>query len=404
MQNLKFCSWPSQKNCFGMEVIMKKKIVVVWMSAVLCALMLVGCGTGKNEDLVEEIETVNEENKLSAADDTAGNTETETDTERREPSASESDKEENAGASQETQGAPGGTIRIGSLKGPTSMGLVYLMEQARRGGTVNSYEFIMTAAADELLPAMLSGELDIALIPANLASVLYNRAEGDVSVIDINTLGVLYAVSGDETIEEIKDLKGKTVYMTGKGTTPDYVMQYLLKENGLAAADLTLEYKSEATEVAAMLTEVPEAVGVLPQPFVTAACAQNEKLSVVLDLTKQWAAVQGEGGSSLVTGVTVVRNGFLTEEPEAVDTFLEEHAASAAYANEHVEETAQLVAEAGIIDKAAVAAKALPECNITYIDGEDMKTALSGYLEVLWEQDPAAVGGGLPGDGFYYVK
>lgn len=383
---------------------MKKKTVVVWVGAVLCALMLAGCGTGKNGDPVEETETVNEENNLSAADDTAGNAETEADTGQSEPSAAESDKEENVGAGQETQAAPGGAIRIGSLKGPTSMGLVYLMEQAERGETVNSYEFTMTAAADELLPAMLSGELDIALIPANMASVLYNKAEGDVSVIDINTLGVLYAVSGDETIEGMKDLKGKTVYMTGKGTTPDYVMQYLLKENGLTAADLTLEYKSEATEVAAMLTEIPEAVGVLPQPFVTAACVQNEKLAVVLDLTKQWAAVQGEGGSSLVTGVTVVRNGFLTEEPEAVDAFLEEHAASAAYANEHVEETAQLVAEAGIIDKAAVAAKALPECNITYIDGEEMKTALSGYLEVLWEQDPAAVGGGLPGDGFYYVK
>ncbi len=383
---------------------MKKKTVVVWVGAVLCALMLAGCGTGKNGDPVEETETVNEENNLSAADDTAGNAETEADTGQSEPSAAESDKEENVGAGQETQAAPGGAIRIGSLKGPTSMGLVYLMEQAEWGETVNSYEFTMTAAADELLPAMLSGELDIALIPANMASVLYNKAEGDVSVIDINTLGVLYAVSGDETIEGMKDLKGKTVYMTGKGTTPDYVMQYLLKENGLTAADLTLEYKSEATEVAAMLTEIPEAVGVLPQPFVTAACAQNEKLAVVLDLTKQWAAVQGEGGSSLVTGVTVVRNGFLTEEPEAVDAFLEEHAASAAYANEHVEETAQLVAEAGIIDKAAVAAKALPECNITYIDGEEMKTALSGYLEVLWEQDPAAVGGGLPGDGFYYVK
>ena len=192
--------------------------------------------------------------------------------------------------------------------------------------------------------------------------------------------------------------------MTGKGTTPDYVMQYLLKENGLTAADVTLEYKSEAAEVAAMLAEMPEAVGVLPQPFVTAACAQNDKLSVVLDLTKQWAAVQEEGGSSLVTGVTVVRNALLTEDPAAVELFMEEHAASAAYANEHVEETAQLVAAAGIIDKAPVAAKALPECNITYIDGEEMKTALSGYLQVLWEQDPESVGGGLPGDGFYYVK
>lgn len=215
------------------------------------------------------------------------------------------------------------------------MGLVYLMDQAGKGESANQYEFTMTAAADELLPAMLSGELDIVLIPANMASVLYNRAEGDVSVIDINTLGVLYAVSGNKQIKEMKDLKGRTVYMTGKGTTPDYVMQYLLKENGLTAADVTLEYKSEAAEVAAMLAEMPEAVGVLPQPFVTAACAQNDKLSVVLDLTKQWAAVQEEGGSSLVTGVTVVRNALLTEAPAAVELFMEEHAASAAYANEH---------------------------------------------------------------------
>lgn len=181
-------------------------------------------------------------------------------------------------------------------------------------------------------------------------------------------------------------------------------MQYLLKENGLTAADMTMEYKSEATEVAAMLAETPDAVGVLPQPFVTAACAQNEKLSVVMDLTEQWAAVQGENGSSLVTGVTVVRKGFLTDYPDAVEQFMEEHADSAAYANEHVEETAGLVAAAGIIEKAEVAAKAIPECNITYIDGEKMKTALSGYLTVLWDQNPESVGGGLPGEDFYYIK
>ena len=276
------------------------------------------------------------------------------------------------------------------------------MEQAEKKETVNRYEFTMTAAADELLPAMLSGDLDIVLIPANVASVLYNKAEGDVAVIDINTLGVLYMVSGNDKIKNMEDLKGQAIYMTGKGTTPDYVMQYLLKENGLMTADVTMEYKSEAAEVAAVLAGTPDAVGVLPQPFVTAACTQNEKLSVVMDLTEQWASVQGEGGSSLVTGVTVVRKGFLDQNPEAVEQFMEEHAASASYANEHVEETSELVAAAGIIDKADVAVKAIPECNITYIDGEEMETALSGYLAVLWEQDPASVGGGLPGEDFYY--
>lgn len=283
------------------------------------------------------------------------------------------------------------------------MGLVYLMDQADKGEAANNYEFKMVATADELLPSMISGDLDIVLVPANVASVLYNKTEGAVSVIDINTLGVLYMVSGDDTIQNMEDLKGRTVYLTGKGTTPDYVLQYLLKENGLAQ-DVSLEYKSEATEVAAVLTETPDVVGVLPQPYVTAACAQNENLSVVLDLTKEWATVQGEGGSSLVTGVTVVRNAFLEENKAAVDKFLEEHAASADFTNGHVEEAAELVAAAGIIEKAPVAAKAMPKCNITYIDGTDMKTALSGYLEVLFEQDASSVGGSLPNDDFYYVK
>lgn len=294
-------------------------------------------------------------------------------------------------------------VRIGSLKGPTSMGLVYLMDRAEKNETDNHYEFTMTAAADELLPSMVSGDLDIVLVPANVASVLYNKTNGGVSVIDINTLGVLYMVSGDDAIHNMGDLKGRTVYLTGKGTTPDYVLQYLLKENGLTA-DVSLEYKSEAAEVAAVLTETPEAIGVLPQPYVTAACMQNENLSVVLDLTQEWASLQGEDGSRLVTGVTVVRKAFLEEHKQAVERFMEEHAYSTDYANEHVEEAAELVAAAGIIEKAPVAAKAMPKCNITYIDGTDMKTALSGYLEVLFEQDASSVGGSLPGDDFYYIN
>ena len=294
-------------------------------------------------------------------------------------------------------------ISVGSLKGPTSMGLVYLMSQSEKGETANNYTFTMAAAADELLPKMISGEIDIALVPANVASVLYQKTEGGVCVIDINTLGVLYMVSGDDSIQAMEDLKGKTVYLTGKGTTPDYVLQYLLTENDLSTDDVTLEYKSEATEVVAVLAENPEAVGVLPQPFATVAGMQNETLSVVMDLTAEWTAVQGEGASSLVTGVTVVRNEFLKENPEAVAAFLKEHQASAAYANENVEEAAELVVDYGIIEKAPVAVKAMPYCNITYIDGKDMKTALSGYLEVLYGQDPSSVGGSLPADDFYYI-
>ena len=376
---------------------MKKKAVAVMLSIALSVAMLVGCGGNGSAEVADDATTVEDSGQSEDADEdedqeVAGAAQQEED---------EADNEESQDVAADDYEAV--DIKIGSLKGPTSMGLVYLMDQAEKNEAANNYEFKMVATADELLPSMISGDLDIVLVPANVASVLYNKTEGAVSVIDINTLGVLYIVSGDDTIQSMEDLKGRTVYLTGKGTTPDYVLQYLLKENGLTG-DVSLEYKSEATEVAAVLTETPEVVGVLPQPYVTAACAQNENLAVVLDLTKEWASVQGEGGSSLVTGVTVVRNAFLEENKAAVDKFLEEHAASADFANEHVEEAAELVAAAGIIEKAPVAAKAMPKCNITYIDGTDMKTALSGYLEVLFEQDASSVGGSLPSDDFYYIR
>ncbi len=294
-------------------------------------------------------------------------------------------------------------VRVGSLKGPTSMGLVHLMEQDEAGTAANDYDFTMVAAADELLAKVVSGDLDIALVPANVSSVLYNKTSGGISVIDINTLGVLYIVASDDSIQSMTDLKGRTIYLTGKGTTPDYVLHYLLSANGLSESDITLEYKSEATEVAAVLKEQPDAIGLLPQPFVTAACAQNEALKIVLDLTGEWQAVQGESGSQLVTGVTIVRNEFLENQPDAVDAFLEEHKASADFANDNPDEASELIAKLGIIEKAPVAKKALPYCNITCIAGEDMKAALSGYLQVLFDQDPKSVGGKLPEDAFYYI-
>ena len=295
------------------------------------------------------------------------------------------------------------TVRIGGLKGPTTLGLLSLQEKTTNGEAKEDYEFSMMTAADEILPLMIKGELDIALLPANVASVLYNKTNGGISVIDINTLGVLYMVSGDSSIDEITDLKDKTIYLTGKGTTPDYVLHYILTENGFTESDYTLEYKSEATEVAAVLAENPDAIGLLPQPFVTAACAQNEALSVVLDMNEQWAVVQGEGGSRLVTGVTVVRNEFLEENEKAVKNFLAEHEESTKNINEDVEHAASLAVEAGIIAKEPIAKKAIPNCNITYIDGEEMKQALSGYLNVLFEQDASSVGGALPADDFYYI-
>lgn len=294
-------------------------------------------------------------------------------------------------------------VRVGSLKGPTSMGIVSLMEKAEAKETAWDYEFVMATAADELLAQVIGGNLDIAMVPANVSSVLYNKTEGAISVIDINTLGVLYVVECREDIQSIADLKGQTIYLTGKGTSPDYVLQHLLLENGLTTDDVTLEYKSEATEVVSVLSQDDAAIGLLPQPFVTSACIQNENLRIALDLTEEWESLQEETGSSLVTGVTIVRNEFLEENPEAVTDFLQEHEASAAYTNEKPEEAAKLIEAKGIVAKAPIAQKAIPYCNITCITGEDMKQALEGYLQVLYDMAPASVGGALPAEDFYYI-
>lgn len=293
-------------------------------------------------------------------------------------------------------------VRVGALKGPTTIGLLQLMAEAEAGNTEDTYAFTMAVGADELTPLLAKGELDIALLPANVAAVLYQRMESGIRVLDINTLGVLYVVSQNGDIGSMQDLRGRTIYLTGRGTTPDYVLQYLLEKHGIAQEEVTLDYRAEAVEVAALLAENPDAAGLLPQPFATAACAQNKALSVRLSLTEEWDRVQGENGSRLVTGVTVVRTEFLAENPEAVARFLEAHAVSAAYAQEQTAETAALCVKAEIIAREEVAEKAVPLCNIACITGEEMQQALSGYLSVLYELNPEAVGGSLPDNAFYY--
>lgn len=292
-------------------------------------------------------------------------------------------------------------VRVASLKGPTSIGLASFMGNVDSLGLNNTYTFTIATAADEILPSVIKGETDIALVPANVAAVLYNKTEGGVSVIDINTLGVLNVVTGDESIQSFADLAGKTVYMTGKGATPEYAMNFLLGKAGIAD-QVTLEFKSEPTEVVQAISADTTAVGVLPQPFATAACVKNDALKSVIDLTDVWAA-SVDDGSQFLTGVTVVRNDFLAEHPEAVAEFIAQQTASVDAANADPAGVAPLVVQAGIIDAEPVAAKAIPGCHLVCITGEEMKTALSGYLQTLFDSDPTSVGGALPADDFYFL-
>lgn len=295
-------------------------------------------------------------------------------------------------------------VHVASLKGPTSIGLVQFMDQAARGETDNEFDFAISAAADEIVPKVIQGDVDIALVPANVASVLYNKTEGAVQVIDINTLGVLSVVTGDASVTSFGDLAGHTVYMTGKGTTPEYVMNYLLERAGLTG-QVTLEFKSEPTEVLSALLADPSAVGVLPEPFKTAAIAKSEgSLSVPVSLTDAWDELAGDTGSRLLTGVTVVRRAFAEEHPEAVAEFLSCHAASVEAVNAAPADWAQAVVDAGIVDNATIAEKAIPGCMLVCQTGKDMKAALGGYLQVLADADASAVGGKLPADDFYYME
>lgn len=290
-------------------------------------------------------------------------------------------------------------VRVGGLKGPTSMGLLCMNDGDKTEG---NYDITMATAADELLPMMIKGELDIALVPVNVAAILYNKTEGGVSVIDVNTLGVLYVVTSNDSIQSIADLGGQTVYLTGKGTMPEYTFKYLLDKNGIAD-EVKLEFKSEPTEVAAILAEDDSAVGLLPQPFVTAACMQNENLKVAFGLSDEWDKAAGDDGSAMVTGVTVVRNQFLSEHPNEVKTFLSDHAMSADEINADPEKGAALAVEAGIVAKEPIAKKAIPNCSIVCITGDKMKEMISGYLQVLFDADASSVGGKLPGEEFYYI-
>ena len=293
------------------------------------------------------------------------------------------------------------TARIAALKGPTAMGLVKLMSDAPSSANGPLYDFTLAGSADEVTPALIKGELDMACVPANLAAVLYNKTEGAVQVLAVNTLGVLYIVENGESVQSLADLKGKTVVAAGKGSTPEYALRYLLSENGIDPdADVTLDWKSEHSECVAALASGQASIALLPQPFVTVAQSKLEGLRMALDLTAEWDKL--DNGSALITGVIVARSDFVEAHPAAVGSFLTAYAASVDWVNANTADAAALIGEYGIVD-AAVAEKALPYCNIVCITGAELLEKLPGYLFVLYNADPAAVGGAMPDNSFYFA-
>ena len=372
-----------------------KKALSLTCIVSLTAALLAGCtGAADTSD-------------TTAAQTTAAQTESLTETAAPEESAEASAASETETSSQasETDGDET-AINVMALKGQTAMGMVKFMDDSDAGNAGDyDYNFTIAAAIDEVTPKLVQGQADIAAVPANMASVLFNNTKGGVEVLAVNTLGVLYIVENGDTVHSVEDLRGKTIYASGKGATPEYGLNYVLSQNGIdPEKDVTIEWKSEHTECLAALTSSDNAIAMLPQPFVTTAQSKVETIRTALDLSEEWDKLQ-EGAaapSAMITGVVVARTEFVNEHPKEIADFMARYQESVDFINNNVEKGAELVGKYEIVP-APVAVKAIPECNITYIDGEEMKEKLSGYLDSLYQQNPAAVGGALPTDEFYYL-
>lgn len=285
-------------------------------------------------------------------------------------------------------------IRIAALKGPTGMGMVKLADKQN----YPNYTVSIEASPDALNPRIISGEVDVAVVPVNLASVLYNKLDGDISVLAVSTLGVLYVVEAGSEVNSVADLAGKTVYATGQGATPEYILNYLLDKNGVAGS-VEVNYVGEHAALATMLANGSAEIGMLPEPNVTSTLAGNDNLRIALNLTEEWNKVCS---TELVQGVVIARKSFVNEHPEAIEQFLREYEKSSTFVNENIDEAAKLIVDAGILGNVEIAKKAIPNCNISFSKGEAMHKAVEGMLTVLFEANPKSIGGKLPDKDFYY--
>ena len=300
----------------------------------------------------------------------------------------------------------GEDVRLAVLSGPTGIGAAKLLTDSDKDDTVNHYTYTVATDNNEVVAGLTAadGEYDIAMVASNVAANLYNKTQGDVKILALGTQGVLHILEGSNgtAIQSMKDLKGKTIYATGQGANPAYILRHLLTENGLDPdKDVEIVF-ADATEISAKLISGEIETAMLPVPAATAAIAKSQgSVRDAIDLTSAWNDL--DNGSQLIMSAVVARADFLAEHPQAVDAFLEEYEDSVTYVKENPEEAGQLVADLGIAPSAAIAQKAIPQCNLVFLSGEDMKPAISGYYEVLYSIDPTAVGGKLPDDDIYYV-
>jgi len=299
-------------------------------------------------------------------------------------------------------------VRIATLKGPTGMGMVKLMSDNEEKMTANRYEFTIVGAPDEIVGKIATGEIDIAAVPTNLAATLYNKTEKNVQLLALNTLGVLYILEKGNTINSISDLAGKTIYASGKGSTPEFILNYILTQNGLIPGeDVTIEYKNEHSELATLALAGQADILMLPEPFVTNVLSKNQGFRNAVDLTKEWGNVTAKLGISdsiLSMGGIIVRKEFADQNPEVINVFMDEYKRSVDFANTSMDQTASLIEKYEIMPSASLAKLAIPNCNIVFIEGEVMKNQISNLYNMFFLSDPRSIGGAIPGDDFYYIR
>lgn len=294
------------------------------------------------------------------------------------------------------------TVRVATLSGPTGIGMVQLFEKDEAGESGNNYEFTIVSDPTEIVGLIASGSVDVAAVPTNLAANLYKKTSGGVKLAAVNTLGVLHLLDSTGTIQSVEDLRGKTVYATGEGSTPEYVLNYILAQNGLTVGtDVQVVYKSEHSELATLCINGDVEIAMLPEPFVTNVMSKTDAFKKAVNLSEAWADASDD--TLLPMGGVVVTKSFLENNAGAFGVFMDEYAHSVTYVNENPSAAAQSVEKYGILPSAAVAEKAIPNCNIVYVTGSDMKDAVSAYYGILLAADPASIGGSLPEDGLYYV-
>lgn len=288
----------------------------------------------------------------------------------------------------------GVTVNIGVLKGPTGMSAAWLMDQNDQKLSANEYNFTVAGTPDAITGQLINGDMDIAALPTNAISALYNKTEGKISVLGVNALGVLYILENGNSINSVSDLAGKTVLASGKGSTAEYVLNYILEKNGVIAE---IVWAAEHSEAATLALKGDYDIVMLPEPFVTNVTAKSDAFRVALDLTEEWEAL---GSGELTMGGIAVRTAFLEEHPDAVKAFVEEYGKSVAFTNSQPEDAAKLIAKYEIAAE-EVAKNAIPRCNIVWLHGKDYKAVLENFLGVVYDANPAGIGGKMPGDDFY---